>query len=441
MRGKQPLVVIVGRPNVGKSTLFNRLIGARKAITDRMRGVTRDPVEYEVTIGRHRARIVDTGGVSDSREPIDAAVRERSVSYARLADVILLVTDATELTGEDEAFVEILRPLSDRIILVVNKADTDDREQMAQEHHRLGFARMVAVAAESGRNVDELEEMIAAALEGFVSEPGGDEPIGPEVRIAIIGKPNTGKSTLLNRLTGEERSIVSAVPGTTRDVVEGTFVYRGTRFPALDTPGIRRKSSVSSSVEFFSVNRAIQSVESADVVLLLVDSLESVSDQDKKIAAVVVRRGRGIILCLNKWDTLQKTPNILNAMRDRVNFLFPVLHFAPILPMSAISGMGVDKVLDTVLAVVAQMSLRVSSAPLNRVLGGWMEQLPVPSRGKNLRIRFMAQTKLRPTTFVCHVNRTRAFPQSYLRYLENRIRQEFGLSLIPLRIELVGSQK
>jgi GTPase len=439
MRGRAPLVVIVGRPNVGKSTLFNRLIGARKAITDSMPGVTRDPVEHEVTIGKHRVRVVDTGGVSDSREPIEAAVRERSVSYAREADVILLVTDATELTGEDEAFVEVLRPLSEKIILVVNKADTDEREQMAQEHHRLGFARLVAVAAESGRNVDDLEDAIAQALEGFVAGPDDAEPIEPEVRIAIIGKPNTGKSTFLNKLTGEARSIVSAVPGTTRDVVEGTFQYRGTRFRALDTAGIRRKSSVDSSVEFFSVNRAIQSVESADVVLLLVDSLESVSDQDKKIASVVVRRGRGIILCLNKWDTMKKTPNILNAMRDRVNFLFPVLHFAPILPMSAKTGMGVDVVLDTVLAIMAQMSVRVSSAPLNRVLGGWMEQLPVPSRGKNLRIRFMAQTKLRPTTFVCHVNRTRGFPPSYLRYLENRIRQEFGLGMIPLRIELEGS--
>lgn len=439
MRGRSPLVVIVGRPNVGKSTLFNRLIGSRKAITDRMPGVTRDPVEHEVTIGAHRVRVVDTGGVSDSREPIEAAVRERSVAYAREADVVLLVTDATELTGEDEAFVEVLRPLSDKIILVVNKSDTEEREQMAQEHHRLGFARMVAVAAESGRNVDDLEEAIAGALAGFVVEPGDEEQMGPEVRIAIIGKPNTGKSTLLNRLTGQQRSIVSDVPGTTRDVVEGTFEYKKTRFRALDTAGIRRKSSVSSSVEFFSVNRAIQSVENADVVLLLVDSLESVSDQDKKIASVVVRRGRGIILCLNKWDTLQKTPNILNAMRDRVNFLFPVLHFAPILPMSARSGMGVDVVLDTVLTIMAQMSVRVSSAPLNRVLGGWMEQLPVPSRGKNLRIRFMAQTKLRPTTFVCHVNRTRGFSQSYLRYIENRIRQEFGLSMIPLRIELEGS--
>jgi GTPase len=431
-----PLVVIAGKPNVGKSTLFNRLIGKRKAITDRSPGVTRDPVESETLLGERLVRLVDTGGVSGSREPLEEAVGARSVDLARRADVILLVVDVTDVTGEDERFLEKLRPLADRIVLVANKADTEARQQLSWDLHRLGLTRLVTVSAETGENVEELERTVCELLPPPDPEAEAGEPARPEIKMAIIGKPNTGKSTLLNRLLGEERSLVSAVPGTTRDSVEGVFEFGGHVFQAVDTAGIRRKTSVDTSVEYFSVNRAIKSVERADVSLLLIDSLESVSDQDKKIAAVVVARGHGIILCLNKWDTLKKAPNILTAMRDRVNFVFPVLHFAPILPMSAKTGFGVERVLETAVEIVRQLDLRVSSAPLNRALENWVERYPVPSGGKNLRIRFIAQTGVHPTTFVCHVNRKRAFPQTYLRYVENRIREQFGLAMIPMRIEV-----
>jgi GTPase len=435
-----PLVVIAGKPNVGKSTLFNRLVGRRKAITDRTPGVTRDPVEQETEIGDRLVRLVDTGGVSGSREPLDEAVSARSVELARRADVVLLVLDVTEVTGEDESFLKQMRPLSERIILVANKADTEQRQQLSFELHRLGFPRLVAVSAESGDNVEELEGLVCALLPPAEPDAEVAEPAKPEIRVAIIGKPNTGKSTLLNRLLGEERSLVSDVPGTTRDSVEGLFEFEGHMFQAVDTAGIRRKSSVSSSVEYFSVNRAIKAVERADVALLLMDSLESVSDQDKKIAAVVVSRGHGIILCLNKWDTVKKAPNILTAMRDRVNFVFPVLHFAPILPLSAATGFGVERVLQTAVEIVRQLEVRVPSAPLNRALENWIERYPVPSGGKNLQVRFLTQSGVHPTTFVAHVNRTRAFPQSYLRYIENRIRQNFGLGMIPIRIEIEDSR-
>jgi GTP-binding protein len=438
-RGELPRVVIVGRPNVGKSTLFNRLTRTRRAITDPRPGVTRDPIEQVTRIGGRTVVLVDTGGVADTSDTLDRAVRGRTVDQARRADLVLLVLDVADLTPQDERFVEALRPLADRTVLVANKADNDDREILG-EHHRLGFRRVVAVSATNGRNWGALEAVVSASLpqpSASEAEPvSPSAPAGDALCLAILGKPNTGKSTLLNRLVGQERALVSEVPGTTRDVVEGSFQFGQRRCRVLDTAGIRRKGSVSSSVEVFSIHRAIRSVESADVVLLLIDSSNGVSDQDKKIASVVVKRGRGIIICLNKWDLLERVGNRLQAVTDRVRFLFPVVNFAPILPLSAKNGYGVDAILQTAARIRDQLDVRVPTSQLNRALECWMERYPVPAHGRNVRIRFAAQKGLRPSTFVCHVNTRKSFPRGYLRYVENKIREDFGLDMIPIRMEL-----
>ncbi|HTP59842.1 MAG TPA: ribosome biogenesis GTPase Der, partial [Spirochaetia bacterium] len=286
-------MVILGRPNVGKSSLFNALAGKRRSITHSQPGVTRDPVEEACTLGGVPVILVDTGGFDPTGEAMDRVVSERSLSSIQAADLILFVLDATETTPEDEDFMNRLRPWSGKLLLVVNKVDTPDRDALVWNAHTHGFANVIGVSAAHGRGLPQLKEMVASLLESRVSDAPAKSEQRPEeppeesdsvVRIAILGKPNTGKSSLSNRLIGESRSIVSAVPGTTRDVVEGRFQHRGRTFVVLDTAGIRRKSRVTDAVEYYSVNRAIETVQRADLVFLVIEASEGLVDQDKKIA-------------------------------------------------------------------------------------------------------------------------------------------------------------
>ncbi|MDT8358671.1 MAG: ribosome biogenesis GTPase Der, partial [Methanomicrobiaceae archaeon] len=284
---KLPKVVIVGRPNVGKSTLFNRLIGERRAITDPTPGVTRDPVEARWETGSGLVMLIDTGGYKLEQDELDALVTLRSLNSLKDADCIVLVMDVTEITPEDESFIDHLRPLSDRVLIAVNKVDHDSREGMMHNFHSFGFKRVLGISSAHGRGIEELTTTVLSMI------PEGErvEEESPAIRLAILGKPNTGKSTLVNLLCGNELSIVSAIPGTTRDVVEGQFLFRNTLYKVLDTAGIRRKGKVTDNVEYYSVNRAIASIEGADIVFLMIDAVDGLSDQDKKIASLVVKRG------------------------------------------------------------------------------------------------------------------------------------------------------
>jgi GTPase len=304
--GDLPRVAILGRPNVGKSTLFNALLSRRRAITHSDPGVTRDPVEVPCTLAGARVLLIDTGGYSSDAEGIDAVVRARSLETARAADLVLLVLDAAETSAEDREFIRLMRPFSDKLLLVVNKVDTPDRDSLVWNAHEHGFPNVIGVSAAHSRSIDRLRESIAAHLEErlervvTVEEPAPKRPRASEeeiVRIAILGKPNVGKSSLANRLIGEERSIVSPIPGTTRDVVEGLFEHKGRTYRILDTAGIRRKSKVTDDVEYYSVNRAFESVASADLVFLTIDATEGLVDQDKKIAAQAIKEGRGASSC------------------------------------------------------------------------------------------------------------------------------------------------
>jgi GTP-binding protein len=444
-----PRVAILGRPNVGKSTLFNALIGRRRSITHSAPGVTRDPVEVECAFAGRRLLLIDTGGYTADGDSMGRLVSERSLGQADRADLLILVLEAGGTNTEDESYIELLRPKADKLILAVNKIDTPDRDALVWNFHRYGFANVIGVSAAHNRNLEELRDLVAALLEDASPEgesgARGGEALGDAgrgtVRVAILGKPNSGKSSLSNLLLGEQKSIVSELPGTTRDVVEGSFVFKNALFRVLDTAGIRRRTRVHDSIEYYSVSRALESVRGADVVFLLVDAAEGLSDQDKKIAAYAVEQGRGILLVLNKWDRQPKGRGHVESAREKVRFQFPVLDFAPILPVSSLTGAGVRELLETALQIVSQLNTRVATGRLNQALTGWVAHYPLPVRGKNFKIRFATQVSVNPVRFVVFVNRLAGFPTAYSQYLSNCIRRDLGFSGVPVGLEFRKSRK
>jgi GTP-binding protein len=455
-----PVVVLAGRPNVGKSTLFNRLLRRRRAITDPTPGVTRDPVEADALIAGRPVRLIDTGGFKLTREPwnpesnLDSIVVDRTLEAISRSDLVVLLLEAGELTAEDEEFIELLRPRQDKLIVAVNKTEGGRLAAEAWNVLSLGFEKIHMISAEHGDNITELEHDIVSRLD--FSNLETDDSDSRPIRIALLGKPNTGKSTLSNRLTASSASIVSDIPGTTRDVVEGGFSWKGREFLALDTAGIRRKSKVSENIEYYSVNRAIKSIDSADIVFLLIDALEGLSDQDKKIAALAHNKGRGIILVLSKWDTMPQIKNTFQAACDRIHFFFGQMEFAPIVALSSIGtlnrtrqgegspldGSGVDKLLDTALKMYKQLNIHIETGDLNRALGRWLEENPPPSGPQTrFKVKYAVQSSENPVEFIIFVSRPEAVSEAYVSYLKNRMRRDLGFSLIPLKIEIRSSAR
>ena len=435
-----PTVVLAGRPNVGKSTLFNRLLRSRRSITDPTPGVTRDPIEANAFIHGKPVRLIDTGGFKLEREGFDDLVVEKTMDTLARADLVLLVMEAGDPTPEDEQFIEFLRPYRDHLIVAVNKTEGGRREAQAWNLLSLGFDEILMVSAEHGDNIADLEEAIVARLDFTAVEVDDDET--RDIRIALIGKPNTGKSTLSNRLTASDASIVSDVPGTTRDVVEGRFTFKNRRFSVLDTAGIRRKNKVTENIEYYSVNRAIKTLDDADIVFLLIDAEEGLTDQDKKIAALAHERGRGIIFVLNKWDKMPEVKNAFEASVDRIHFLFGQMEYAPIVSVCSLDGTGVDKLLDTALRMFAQLTRRVETGPLNQALEKWLADFPPPIGTRNrFKVRYATQTSANPVKFMFFVSRPEAISEAYVAYLRNRIRKDLGYSMVPMEIELRGSRK
>jgi GTP-binding protein len=437
-------VAILGRPNVGKSTLFNRLLGERRAITHPTPGVTRDGVEGRIHIRELLFSLVDTGGYNQEGGIIEQRVAAKSTAIAAQCDLILLLVEAGGLNGEDLEFLEKLRPYQDKLILVVNKVDSEKQAMNLGEFHRVGIPRLIPVSAAHGRNIDTLKNSIyeSAAQIGYTGTGIPDGGTGKGIRLTILGKPNTGKSTLLNQFLKTEKSLVTEIPGTTRDPVEGQFQYKQHRLEVVDTAGIRRKSKVSESVEYYSVNRSIKTIEQADIVLLLIDATEGISDQDKKITALAARRGRGIILVLNMWDKLvegvakDKEEPLWRELRDRTRFLFPSLGFAPLLRISARTGSGVVQLLEMVLAVSRQLNRKIATPRLNQALRTWISEYALPVRGRNVKIRYVTQTGVNPVTFLFFVNHLKGYPKRYNQYLSGRIRRDFGFDKIPLFVEV-----
>ncbi len=430
-----PLVSIIGRPNVGKSTLFNRLIGKRRAITDPTAGVTRDPIPERWLLGNNPVTLVDSGGVKVDKEGLDYAVSEKSLSLLSMSDIILFMMDVNEITAEDQMLLKELRPYTDKVVLVVNKVDNVEKNDLVWNYFSYGYQRVLGISAAHGTGIEELEETILGMLDLERTEEIPEEP--ETIKLAIMGKPNTGKSTLTNLLTGRDISIVSEIAGTTRDVMRGTFVYKGTEYTVLDTAGIRRKSKVDEDVEYYSVNRAIKTIDESDVVLLMIDVNQGLAEQDKKIAQLIVRRGKGVILVLNKIDKLSGTPNELSAIKDRVRFLFPILNFAPLMPISALEGQEIGNLLDMVWQVWRQLNKRIDTSDVNNALKKWTsDQEPPRGTSGHYKVLYGTQVSENPVRFLFFVNRVSNFPETYISYMKNCIRKDFGFSYIPVEISL-----
>jgi len=431
-----PRVVLAGRANVGKSTLFNRLLHKRRAITDPTPGVTRDPVFADCFITGKPVTLIDTGGfrLADC-EGLDRLVVEKTLDTIKKADLIILLIDAGEITPEDEEFIELLRPYRSRLITAINKTEGGRFQAEAWNILSHGFEKVLMISAEHGDNIAELEKEIISRVDFSAVEE--DERQFKPIRIAVMGKPNTGKSTLSNRLTSSNASIVSEIPGTTRDVVEGSFHWKNRDFVILDTAGIRRKSKVSENIEYYSVNRAIKTIDEADIVILLIDAQEGLSDQDKKIAALAHEKGRGIIMALNKWDAMPQVKNTFEAMSDRIHFLFGQMEYAPIVPISAKEGTGVEKLLSTAITMYGQLNTRVETSRLNQALERWLQEHP-PSWGPKTRfkVKYAVQSSANPVNFIFFVSRAQAVSEAYISYLRNKIRKDLGFSLIPVSLEM-----
>jgi GTP-binding protein len=437
-----PTVVLAGRPNVGKSTLFNRLLHRRRAITDPTPGVTRDLIEERVFIAGKPLRLIDTGGFKLDREKngLDNLVVKRTLEIVDDANLIVLLLEAGELTVEDEEFIALLRPQGSKLIVAINKTEGGRRKAEAWNVLQYGFEEVLFISAEHGDKIAELEAAIVSRLDFSIVEPELNE--AETIALALLGKPNTGKSTLSNRLTATASSIVSPVPGTTRDVVEGEFRYKNKNFRVLDTAGIRRKSKVTENIEYYSVNRAVKTLDKVDIVFLLIDAREGLTEQDKKIAALACGKGRGIILALNKWDTMPQVKNTFTAVKDKIHFFFGQMGYAPIVPVCAIDGTGVDDLLAIAIRIYNQLKRHTDTAALNKALSVWLKEYPPPQGPRNrFKVKYAVQVSANPVKFVFFVSRPSAVSESYQTYLCNKIRKELGYSLIPIQVEIRPSRR
>lgn len=440
-----PKVVIAGRPNVGKSTLFNRLLHERRAITDPTPGVTRDPIEEDCFICGYPVRIMDTGGFKLEREPgtveamLDELVVEKTLASLKTADLILLLLEAGTITAEDEEFIALLRPYWSKVVAAVNKTEGGRREEEAYNFYQYGFDELIFISAEHGDRIDELSEMLVKKLDFSKVEEGEEEE---KIRIAIVGKPNTGKSTLANRLTHSEASIVSDYAGTTRDIVEGDFEYKGQKFHIIDTAGIRRKAKVHENVEYYSVNRAIKSLDDADIVFHMIDAQEGLAEQDKKIVSLACERGLGVIFVLNKWDTQDQSRKTFRNAEQNMKIMFGQMSYAPVVALSALEGKGIKDLLNTALEVYGQLTHKIETGPLNTALKDWVAVYPPPaSRSGQFKVRYIVQTSTKPVNFLLFCTRPEVVSQSYLTFLKNRIRSDLGYDKIPVKLELKASRK
>ena len=430
----KPTVAIVGRPNVGKSTLFNYIVGKRISIVEDTPGVTRDRVYAE---GNWRGRsftLVDTGGIEpESDDVILSQMREQANLAISMADVIVFVTDLKQgVTAADSDIALMLKKSKKPIVLVCNKADNYGKvSDDIYEFYNLGLGEPYRVSAANAIGIGDMLDAIYEALPPQTDDENDEEII----KVAIIGKPNVGKSSLVNKILGENRVIVSNVAGTTRDAIDSEFENEFGKYIFIDTAGIRRKSKVSEKLEKYSVMRSLLAVERADVCLLMIDANEGVTEQDTKIAGEAHEAGKGIIIVVNKWDEYEKENGTLEQYKKDVYNKLSYLSYAPILFISAKTGQRVNKLFEMINSVASQNALRVSTSVLNQVLNEAIAIVQPPTdKGKRLRIFYMTQASTKPPTFVVFVNDKDLFHFSYERYLVNQIRKEFGLVGTPVRI-------
>ena len=430
----RPLVAIVGRPNVGKSMLFNRLAGRRLSIVEDTPGVTRDRLYAECEWNGRSFDIVDTGGIEPSADSeILLFMREQAQIAIDSADVIVLVTEiGTGVTAADKTVADMLKRSGKPVVLVVNKMDsTGDVDPGFYEFYSLGLGDPIAVSAVHGHGTGDL---LDECVEHFPPEDGGDSA-DDRIRVAVIGKPNVGKSSLINLILGEKRVIVSDMAGTTRDAVDTPFENKYGKYVFIDTAGIRRRSKVDDRIEKFSVMRAKLAIDRADVCLIMIDAREGVTEQDTKIAGLAHEAGKASVVVVNKWDLVDKDGKTMDKMRKDVMRDLSFMSYAPILFISALTGQRTERIFELVNYVNDQSAMRITTGMLNDVLAdAQARQQPPTDKGRRLKIYYMTQTGVRPPNFVVFCNSRELFHFSYQRYIENQIRAAFGLEGTPIRI-------
>ncbi|HBQ25411.1 MAG TPA: ribosome biogenesis GTPase Der [Syntrophomonas sp.] len=429
----KPVVAIVGRPNVGKSTLFNHLIGKRKAIVEDVPGVTRDRLYDNTDWAGREFIIIDTGGIRFEEGDIFAReVKLQAELAIEEADVIVFVLDARQgLSPEDEQVADLLRRSGKPVVLAANKVENFDRQLDYYEFYKLGLGDPIPVSAMHGLNTNDLLDRVIAEF----APPKEYEEKDNAIKIAIIGRPNVGKSSLVNAFLGEQRVIVSDIPGTTRDAIDTPFHYNNTDYILIDTAGIRKKSRIKEATEKYSVIRALKSIERADVVLIMLDATEEVSEQDQRIAGYAHEAGKANIIVVNKWDLVEKDGRTMNKFDKDIREDLKFLAYAPIMYVSALTKKRIFKVLELVDFVAEQHNRRINTAELNRVVNEAMMLNPLPGGGgKKVKIYYATQVRTAPPTFVFFANQPDNVHFSYLRYLENVLRQNFGFEGSPIRL-------
>ena len=419
-----PLVAVVGRPNVGKSTFFNKVVGKRLSIVEDTPGVTRDRIYAEAEwCGVHFA-LIDTGGIEpDSKDIILAQMREQAEMAIDTSDVILFMVDGKEgLTAADREVGEMLMKTGKKVVLAVNKIDRPDLPDDFYDFYELGLGEPIPISSANMLNLgDLLDEIVGSFPEGA----GQDED--DSIKIAMIGKPNVGKSSLVNKLLGENRVIVSPIAGTTRDSIDTPFEFDGEPYTLIDTAGIRRKSKVNEDIEKFSIIRAVAAIERCDVCLLMIDAQEGVTEQDKKIAGIAHEAGKGIIVLVNKWDLVEKETNTMKKFREEIDKELGFMSYAPSLFISALTGQRVNQVMGLAKVVAENRAMRVPTGQLNTVItDATMMKQPPSDKGKRLKIYYVTQVGVKPPLFSFKINSRPLMHFSYSRYLENQIRKAFG---------------
>jgi GTP-binding protein len=442
-------IAIIGRPNVGKSTLFNRLVGQKLALVDDEPGVTRDRREGEGHLGDLEFTVIDTAGLDEGvRGSLTARMQEQTETAIGLADALMFVVDARAgLTPNDRAFADLARRANKPVILVANKSEGKQGDAGAMEAYALGLGEPIQISAEHGEGLSELYDALRALMPEPVEaeqEFDDDDVIAQEeeiakrpIRVAIVGRPNAGKSTLINHLLGEERLLTSAEAGTTRDSISVEINWKGRDFRVFDTAGLRRRSRIEEKLEKLSVADALRAVRFAEVVVLVMDAQNKFEEQDLRIADLIEREGRALVIAVNKWDLMGRQQGLISALRTDADHLLPQVKGMPIVAVSGLTGEGIDRLMTAIEQAYAVWNKRVPTASLNR----WFEQAvdanPPPAvSGRRLKLNYITQAKARPPSFVLFCSRAEAVPQSYLRYLVNSLREYFELPGTPVRIAL-----
>jgi GTP-binding protein len=431
---KRPLVAIVGRPNVGKSSLFNRLIGWRKAIVEDIPGVTRDR-NYAKALWRGvEFELVDTGGFEPKTDDLHLSLAKGQIRKAiEEADLIIFLLDGqTGVMPQDREILDMLRKSDKDVISVINKIDHEKHEIRAVEFHSLGIDDVITISAEHGRKIDELLDAILEKIP--LVEYRSDHIIEKQVRVAVIGKPNVGKSTLINRIIGEERLLTSPLPGTTRDSVDTILDRRGKKYIFIDTAGIRRRSKITSSVERFSVMRAIKSIERTDIVLHMIDAQDGPTHQDARLSELIKDKGKGCIILLNKWDLVPRDVSEIPGIQEIVREKLKATDFAPVILVSALTGKNVNKIFEKVDLVYDNLYRRLTTKVLNNLLNRITSINPLPHyQGREIKFYYISQPMSNPPTYVIFTNSLKGVPDNYVRYLENKFRTELPLEGVPVK--------